>query len=76
MCCMAEIDPHGSPSQFFTVRLWTEDLDKRRREYRGQAKHVVSGATRNFREWADLESFLVRTFDDYEGGLDGEADSR
>lgn len=73
---MAEIGPHTRPSQFFTVRVWTEDLGERRREFRGQARHVMSGATRNFREWADLEAFLIRTFDDCEGGTDGEADGR
>ena len=73
---MAEIDPHGSPSQLFTIRLWTEDLDERRREYRGQAKHVVSGVIRNFREWSDLEAFLIATFDGYEEGTHGETDGR
>ena len=43
-------------------------------DYRGQVKHVVSGATRHFREWADLEAFLIGTFDDYEEGTHGEAD--
>ncbi len=73
---MAEIDPIGSPSQLFTIRLWIEHLEERQQEYRGQVKHVVSGATRSFREWADLEAFLIRTFDDYEGGTHGEADGR
>ena len=73
---MAEIDPHGSPSQLFTIRLWTEDLDERRREYRGQAKHVVSGVIRNFREWSDLVTFLIETFDGYEEGTHAETDGR
>ena len=72
---MAEIDRPGSPSQLFTIRLWTEDLE-RDREYRGQARHVVSGVTRNFREWSDLEAFLTDTFDDYEGGTNGEPNER
>lgn len=63
---MAEIDRHGSPSQLFTIRLWAEDLGEGRREYRGQAKHVVSGVIRNFRDWADLEAFLIVIFDNYE----------
>ncbi len=65
---MAEINRPGSPSQLFTIRLWIEDLEEREREYRGQAKHVVSGVTRNFREWSDLEAFLIGTFDSYEEG--------
>ena len=73
---MADMDRNRSPSQLFTIRLWIEELDERRREYRGQVKHVVSGVTRNFREWADLEAFLIGTFDDYEEGTDGEAGGR
>jgi hypothetical protein len=45
-------------------------------DYRGQVKHVVSGATRNFREWADLEALLIGTFDGYEEEPHGEADNR
>lgn len=63
-------------SELFTIRLWMEELDERRRELRGQVKHVVTGITRNFREWADLEAFLLATFDDYEEGTNGKADGR
>lgn len=73
---MSETDHRGSSSQLFTIRLWKEDLDERRREHRGEVKHVVSGVTRNFRDWSDLEAFLIGTFDDYEEGTHGEADSR
>lgn len=73
---MAEIDLNRSPSQLFTVRLWMEELDEARREYRGQVKHVVSGVTRNFRDWSDLEAFLIGTFDDYEEATHGQADGR
>lgn len=65
---------HGN-SELFTVRLWMEELGEGV-DYRGQVKHVVSGATRHFREWADLEAFLIGTFDDYEEGTHGEADGR
>ena len=73
---MTDIDRNGSLSQLFTIRLWMEALDERRREYRGQVKHVVSGVTRNFRDWSDLEAFVIGTFDDYEEGPDGQADDR
>lgn len=65
---------HGN-SELFTIRLWMEDLGEGV-DYRGQVKHVVSGATRHFREWADLEAFLIGMFDDNEEGTHGEADSR
>lgn len=73
---MAQIDQRASTSELFTIRLWAEELDEEGREYRGQVKHVVTGVTRNFREWADLEAFLMGTFDDNEEGTDGKADGR
>ncbi len=60
-------------SELFTVRLWTEELEGERIEYRGQVKHVISGATSNFRDWSDLATFLVETIDDYKGGAYGHA---
>ncbi len=62
-------------SELFTIRLWMEELGEGV-DYRGQVKHVVSGATRHFREWGDLQAFLIGTFDDYEEGPDGEANGR
>lgn len=62
-------------SELFTIRLWMEELGEGV-DYRGQVKHVVSGATRHFRKWADLEAFVIGTFDDYEEERDGEADDR
>lgn len=66
---------HGH-TELFTVRLWMEELEGERIEYRGQVKHVVSGATRNFRDWSDLETFLIGTLDDCKGGAYGQADGR
>lgn len=63
-------------SELFTVRLWMEELDERRREFRGQVKHVVSGATRNFRDWSDLEAFLIGTLEEHKEGIRGQDDSR
>ena len=71
-----EIDPKGSLSQLFTIRLWMEQLDERRREYRGQAKHVLTGVSRNFRDWLDLQAFLIETLDEHKGGLRGQDNGR
>lgn len=69
-------DKRDSNSELFTIRLWMEELGEGV-DYRGQVKHVVSGATRHFREWGDLEAFLTRTFDNNnEEGTHGEADCR
>lgn len=67
-----ESDKRHGNSELFTIRLWLEELGEGV-DYRGQVKHVVSGASRHFREWADLEAFLIGTFGDYEGGTHGEA---
>ena len=57
---------HGN-SELFTIRLWMEEVGEEV-DYRGQVKHVVSGATRHFRKWDDLEAFLLGAFDDNEKG--------
>lgn len=36
------------------VRVWLEDLDEDKTEWRGQVKHVMSGEVRYFRDWATL----------------------
>lgn len=41
-------------SQFFTVRVWLEDLGNGRSEWRGKVQHVLSGEARYFRDWATL----------------------
>lgn len=71
-----EIDPRGSFSQLFTIRLWMEELGERNQEYRGQVKHVVTGVTRNFRDWTDLQAFLIGTLDEHKGGIHGQENSR
>ncbi len=70
-----KIDKGHGNSELFTIRLWMEELGEEV-EYRGQVKHVVSGTTRHFREWGDLEAFLIGTFDVNEEETHGEADAR
>jgi len=43
----------------FTVRVWREELGEDRSEWRGQARHVLSGETRYFRDWPSLVAFIV-----------------
>lgn len=53
---------HGQPkhqSQFFTMRLWAEDLGDGRTEWRGKVQHVISGEVHYFREWSMLIAWLV-----------------
>lgn len=45
-------------SRLFTVRIWTEAVEKGT-EHRGSVRDVVSGAHRSFRQWPDLTSFLA-----------------
>jgi hypothetical protein len=55
--------PPISQSHIFTVRIWGEDQGEGRTEWRGQAKHVPSGATVYFRSWEALTKFLVDTLE-------------
>ena len=45
-------------SQLFTMRVWREELDEGRYEWRGKAQHALSGETRYFRQWEDLIEFV------------------
>lgn len=47
------------PSQFFTVRLWFQEVAVGQQvKWRGRVTHVLSGETRHFREWSVLVDFL------------------
>lgn len=54
---MDEVWPHEH-SHLFTVRLWSEGLGENHFEWRGQARHVLSGQVCTFREWPLLIAFL------------------
>jgi hypothetical protein len=53
-------DTPAAVSQLFILRLWAEDVGDGRFEIRGQVKHVPSGESDYFREWADLLSFMTQ----------------
>lgn len=57
---MSDGDPHNLwiPSQLFTVRVWVESRQAGNRQVRVQVKHVLSGSTRTFREWAQVIAFI------------------
>ncbi|SRR6266508_4361043 len=46
-------------SQFFTVRLWLEELGDGQRECRGQVRRVTTSETRAFRDWPTLIALLL-----------------
>jgi len=49
----------SDPSQLFTVRVWKESVQDGSPQVRVQVKHVLSGATRTFREWSQVVAFIV-----------------
>ena len=56
-------DDPWSHSQLFTVRLWYEPVDAGQQEVRMQAKHILTGETRYFRDWSLLASYLTGKLD-------------
>ena len=46
-------------SHLFTVRLWAEELDESRAEWRGKVQHVISGEAHYFREWSKLADCIL-----------------
>ena len=58
-------------SQLFTVRVWREELEEGRYEWRGKVQHALSGETRYFRRWADLITFVRERIETVEHNDDG-----
>ncbi|MCP4421270.1 MAG: hypothetical protein GY805_32055 [Chloroflexi bacterium] len=48
----------GTRSQMFTLRVWVEDVGDGRIEYRGTIKHILTGETHHFRDWAALTQLI------------------
>lgn len=50
----------GSPPQthLFVIRIWAQDIEHGRSEWRGRVQHVPSGEVHYFREWADMLSIV------------------
>ena len=44
----------------FTVRVWAEAIGKDAREWRGEVRHLASGATYYFRDWHTLTTRLTQ----------------
>jgi hypothetical protein len=59
-------------SQSFTVRLWYEPVDAHQSEVRMQAKHILTGETRYFRDWSLLASYLTSKLDAPGSGSGGQ----
>jgi hypothetical protein len=45
------------------VRVWYEPVDAGQSEVRVQAKHILTGETRYFRDWSLLASYLTSKLD-------------
>jgi len=45
-------------AQLFTFRVWAEPLGEAQVEMRMAVRHVPSGETRYFREWAKVASYV------------------
>ena len=51
-------------SQFFTLRVWCEEVGNGRIEFRGTLKHVLSGKTTHFRDWQNLIALIEAAWAD------------
>ncbi|MDJ0755040.1 MAG: hypothetical protein QNJ45_16070 [Ardenticatenaceae bacterium] len=57
---MIEIKQDQAASQLFTLRVWSEEVDRGRFEIRGTLMHVLSGETHHFRDWTTLTWWIER----------------
>jgi hypothetical protein len=60
-------------SSLFTVRMWPEEIEEGRVEWRGKVQNVLSGETRYFREWDALSAFIRSSIHQEIGELGGES---
>ena len=60
---VARVNDPWTRSQLFTVRLWYEPVDAGQSEVRMQAKHILTGETRYFRDWLLLATYLASKLD-------------
>jgi hypothetical protein len=51
-------------SQLFTVRVWIEEHQDGRKEWRGKVQHVASGNVRYFRDWTALVTYMQQKLAD------------
>lgn len=56
---MNEAQPDSRDSHLFLLRLWQEETDEERYEWRGQLRTVPGGERRYFRTWASLLRHLT-----------------
>ena len=63
MDTLTRVEDPWTRSQSFTVRVWYELIDADQWEVRVQTKHILSGETRYFREWALLAAYLTSKLD-------------
>jgi hypothetical protein len=54
-----------SDSHLFTVRVWREPVGDDSSEIRCQVRHVRSGETRHFRDWARFAEYLQGEFNEF-----------
>ena len=54
---------HDARSSLFTVRVWPEEADGGRVEWRGKVQRVLSGETLYFRDWDMMLAFLMAPAD-------------
>ena len=45
-------------SQLFILRIWQENLEEGRLEWRGKVQHMTSGEAHYFRDWSGLIACL------------------
>ncbi|MBM3130508.1 MAG: hypothetical protein FJ009_18005 [Chloroflexi bacterium] len=50
--------PPRHESHLFTIRVWLEEREDGKKEWRGQIRNVTTGNARYFRDWCALIAYL------------------
>ena len=49
-----------SPSHLFVIRIWAQEIEDGRTEWRGRVQYVPTGEVHYFREWAHMLALVQR----------------
>ncbi len=57
-----------SPSHLFVIRIWAQEIEDGRTEWRGRVQYVPTGEVHYFREWPAMLAIVQRMLPG-EGGI-------
>ncbi|MBX3059053.1 MAG: hypothetical protein KF770_21505 [Anaerolineae bacterium] len=61
-----------SPGHLFVIRIWAQEIEYGRTEWRGRVQYVPTGEVHYFREWPDMLAIVQRMLPGEGGSVSSE----